>query len=459
MPKWPKITWTSSPLDHFAQDGQPYILGINPWIYDFAAYNFWSRPAGLLVCLDLLRQAGANIALLDCLDQTWSDIVWPNPLPYGQGHYLKTPIPKPRCYADIPRNYSRYGLPFEAVKGALQRLQPKPDCVVLGSIMTYWYPGVMAMVYLIREIWPKVPIVLGGIYATLCNDHARGQNLVDLIIQGPLENPCNWEKFWQFLGHTPPILPENNSFVLARDLYPAPKYSMILGSRGCPFSCPYCANKCLYPHFFQDSFDHLWDNLEEELRRGVQNFAFYDDAALIRPQTWLLPLLKLLAQRNKNSITLHAPNALHIRYLSTDLARLLKKAGLKTVRLGLETADFHNRNDQKLTYEEWQYGLRALYQAGFQPDQIGAYILFGLPEQDKTEIEQAISFVQKWGIRPHLAEYTPIPGTQLFPVAEKSSPYPLQQEPLYQNNSIWPCYPGGFSWLEHRKWRALLKGN
>ncbi len=458
MPKWPKITWISSRRDQWPQDNHPFILGINPWIYDFAAYNLWSRPAGLLVCLDLLRQAGANVALLDCLDQTWADIAWPRPLPFGQGHYPKVPIPKPGCYADIPRNYSRYGLPYEAVKGALQRLKPRPDCIVLGSVMTYWYPGIMAMARLLRQIWPKLSIVLGGIYATLCHDHAGKLNTADLIIKGTLEHPDNWQKFWQFIGNSPPPLPENASFALARDLYPSPDYSIILGSRGCPFSCPYCANKCLYPEFYQDSFAHLRDNLEYDLRRGVKNFAFYDDAALVRPQTWLLPLLKLLAQKYKNRVFLHAPNALHARYLSPELAKLLKEAGLRTVRLGLETANFHTRQDQKLTSKDWQYALKNLFQAGFQKDQVGAYILFGLPGQDKTEIEQAISFVHKWGIRPHLAEYTPIPGTQLFPAAEEASPYPLRQDPLYQNNSIWPCYPGGFSWSEHRKWRDLLKG-
>ena len=51
-PKWPGITWNSF---SDASGDAPRILGINPWIYDFAAYNLWSRPAGLLAGLRMLR--------------------------------------------------------------------------------------------------------------------------------------------------------------------------------------------------------------------------------------------------------------------------------------------------------------------------------------------------------------------------------------------------------------------
>ena len=33
----------------------PFILLINPWIYDFAAYDLWSKPLGLLYIAALLK--------------------------------------------------------------------------------------------------------------------------------------------------------------------------------------------------------------------------------------------------------------------------------------------------------------------------------------------------------------------------------------------------------------------
>ncbi|MBS3780044.1 MAG: B12-binding domain-containing radical SAM protein, partial [Desulfovermiculus sp.] len=61
-------------------------------------------------------------------------------------------------------------------------------------------------------------------------------------------------------------------------------------------------------------------------------------------------------------------------------------------------------------------------------------------------------------IRPHLAQYSPIPGTPLFAQAQAHSPYPLQEEPLFQNNALWPCLPGGFTWQKREEWRKRQAG-
>jgi len=44
------------------------ILLINPWIYDFAAYDFWIKPLGLLYLGAILRQNRHEIHFIDCLD-------------------------------------------------------------------------------------------------------------------------------------------------------------------------------------------------------------------------------------------------------------------------------------------------------------------------------------------------------------------------------------------------------
>jgi len=46
------------------------ILLVNPWIHDFAAYDFWMKPLGLLYVGAILRAAGYEVGLLDCLDLT-----------------------------------------------------------------------------------------------------------------------------------------------------------------------------------------------------------------------------------------------------------------------------------------------------------------------------------------------------------------------------------------------------
>ena len=449
MPSWPAIIWNPS-----ADSGNsPRILGINPWVYDFAAYNLWSRPVGLLTCLDMLRQTGSSIALLDCMDPTWKDVSWPRQNRFGRGHYPKQPIPKPDALRNIPRQYSRYGLPFDLVRGALEGLSPKPDAILITSVMTYWYPGVTAMIRLVRQILPHVPIILGGTYASLCPEHA-GKQEADLLIQGPLEREDNWHKLWNRLGITPPPVPEDAGMTPALDLYARPLFAPILGSRGCPFHCEYCASNQLYPKFNQGRFESIKATVSKQIQRGVRDFAFYDDALLVQPDNWLWPLLDWLESLDLD-IRLHTPNAMHIRYLTPDVCARFKRAGMTTIRLGLETADFGHRHDAKLTREQWEHGIRTLVDAGFEHKDMACYILFGLPDQDDAEVMATIDQVKKWGLRPELAHYTPIPGSRLFARACEVSPFPLAEEPLTQNNSIWPCVPGGFAWDKVTWWKKL----
>lgn len=447
-PAFPHIPWTRG-------DG-PRILGINPWITDFAAFNVWSRPVGLLACLDMVRAAGASVALLDCLDPTWADTKWPRPGRYGTGRYPKETIDTPEPLAFMDRRYSRYGLDRGRVREALAELVPRPDAVLVSTIMTYWYPGSLDILDICAELWPDTPRFLGGGYATLCPEHAAHHADAHLI-KGPLERPDNWESFWRSIKTAPPKIPEYAGLSLALDLYADPAYSVILGSRGCPFACEYCASRVLYPDFTQGDHDRITSGIRAEYGRGARDFAFYDDALLINPDRWLWPVLDAIAESGLD-LRLHTPNAMHVRRLSADVCRRLKRAGLHTVRLGLETTDFDHRNDVKLTREEWERGAGNLLEAGFDLDDIGVYILFGLPGQDMDNVRRAVRHVRAYGFRPHLAHYTPIPGSPMFKQALRSSPYPLADEPLFQNNSIWPCVPGGFNWEQARKWKDLLHG-
>ncbi|MFP4314718.1 MAG: B12-binding domain-containing radical SAM protein [Desulfovibrionales bacterium] len=430
------------------------MLGIAPWIHDFAAFNLWSRPVGLLSCLDMLGRSGCSVALVDCLDCAGEDSP-PGPRRFGAGPYPKVPISKPPCLSAVPRTYSRYGLPRKLVRGTLERLTPPPDLILVSAAMTYWYPGAFEALEMARDIWPRVPLVLGGPYATLCTGHAKANAPADCIISGPLEREDNWEQLWQTLGQSPPKLPDDAGFGLALNWYGRSRYAPLLLSRGCPFSCAYCAGKQLYPGFATADPQRVFSMMQEEYGKGVRDFAFYDDALLIRPERCLIPLLDDMDAAGMR-VRLHTPNALHVRELTLPMCSRLKRAGLTTIRLGLETADFGTRLDSKLSAAQWEQGTENLLRAGFHPREVGVYVLFGLPDQDEDDLLQTISFVKKAGFTPFLAQYTPIPGTPLFEKACGSSPYPLREEPLVHNNSIWPSYPGGFTWKEHTRWRDIL---
>jgi hypothetical protein len=180
---------------------------------------------------------------------------------------------------------------------------------------------------------------------------------------------------------------------------------------------------------------------------SVVNFAFYDDALLIDEDRHIIPILEGVLTR-RLEVCFHTPNALHIRPLSREVAQLLFRAGFKAIRLGLEMAYFEGRTaiDNKVGPGEFQQAVDHLKEAGFKGEAIGAYLLHGLPGQDVAELEASIKMVKSCGVRPILAQYSPIPHTALWPEAVKASRYDLESDPIFQNNSIFPCQKEPFSW-------------
>ena len=47
-----------------------------------------------------------------------------------------------------------------------------PDLVLITSIMTYWYRGAVEVSEIVRRVFPRAKIVVGGIYPTLCYEQA-----------------------------------------------------------------------------------------------------------------------------------------------------------------------------------------------------------------------------------------------------------------------------------------------
>jgi len=424
---------------------------VNPWIYDFAAYDFFAAPLGLLTLAGLLLCRGYEVELLDCLAAPR------RPGRYGTGRYPKEYLPTPPMVADVPRRFGRYGASEAAVRARLSRLAP-PDAVLVTSLMTYWYPGVVSAIRLVRAFFPQAPVLLGGIYATLCPEHARRVSGAEVVLPGPGEERVVEELAALGLPPPRPAAPGEEPPWPALHLAAGLGFLPLLTSRGCPLACDYCAVPRLSgpwrprpPVAAAAVLEHWHRTL------GLTDVALYDDAFLCRPAEHALPFLEEVARRGLK-LRLYTPNALHARFLTPEVARALKRAGLVEPRLGVETAArWEDRPDRKLAPGELEAAVEHLVAAGYAPGEIGAYLLIGLPGQEDAEVEASIRAVRRLGVRPILAAYSPLPGTPAWPRAVAASRYDLEAEPLCHNNSLFPCWPR-FSWERYTRLKRLAHG-
>lgn len=437
---------------------KPHILLVNPWIDDFAAYDVWAQPLGLFMLAGMLRDQGYRLSYIDCLDRFHPRAPRSDPYArHGRGPYLKTPLNAPPGLEDIPRRYSRYGIRAAWLHDDLAEMPP-PDLILVTSMMTYWYPGVNATIAALRRAFPHAPILLGGIYATLCQDHAERTAGADQVVPGPIDVHLA-DRIGRYLGAAarPAFDLEDLDAVPypAWDLRRRLNYVPILTSLGCPFDCAYCASRFLQPRYRRRRPEAVVEEILFWHRTaGVRDFVLYDDAFLIGAEAHALPILEGIVRSGAN-LRFHTPNALHIRTIDAATACLLARAGFHTIRLGLETAVRRKQDgyDRKVNLDEFVAAAGCLRKAGFTPQNTGAYLLIGLPGQPLEPVAASIEAVKAQGIRPILAYYTPIPHSRLWGEAVAASRYDLEADPVFSNNAIFPCQPESFSW----EWLSRLK--
>jgi hypothetical protein len=417
----------------------PTVLVINPYATDFKLYDEWMHPLGLYFLISLLEDNGIDTRYFSCLSRDPAA----KPKKHGTGDFLWEEIEKPELYRSIPRNYKRYGRPKNELVNFLADV-PAPDLICVGSMMTYWLPGLAETVKIIASVHPATPILIGGIAARLMPEivAALGPRVT---VAGSLESDSQGSLR---LHPALPPLSINGPLSLIGGFRKIDKayHGAILMSHGCPFSCSYCASSLLHHGF---SFRPL-EVVAREIRfcaeqRGIVDFAFYDDALLVNPENGIVPLLNALPL-TEQKFRFHTPNGLHPRFFTPEIAHLLRNSGFATVRFGYESGAPEHRRDtsEKATKRLLADAVDTAVAAGFSTDQIGVYVMAGLFGQTPAQVAEDMSFVASTGAKVKPVFLSPVPGTPLFERYAKRFPQ-IKTDPLWHNDLFFITQVDGWS--------------
>jgi len=424
------------------------ILGINPFFDDYYCFhNYKYQPIGILSVLSTLRSAGYDVAFLDAVTKR------------------RQQTRKPRELENTEGGYYRYGLGDKRYKATLREYASpaqrdsenrNPQVVLITSSMTFRWHSIRDAIALTKEVFPNLPIVLGGIYATLAYEHAKEHSGADFVIQGPGE--AKTLSLVNELTGNKKLMPEPLPF-WAFDLLPESKrgFAMLLTSYGCTRNCAHCASKLIYGGYRRRYIDEVIAEIDDRYHRhGVREFHLYDDDLLEdspQPPTpfgkgdhfelWAKEAIKRFQKAR-----FHVPNALLIDQLTLRNAELLKELKVKPVVLGVDAvheAELLGR--WWISYRAITDAVSLLEQAGFKRYDIKIYVHVSHPTQTLKSLLETIRFLLELGVRPALNRYTPIPGTKLF--------YPENQKTDLSllNNKI---YPGTVSRKDFGRLKAFI---
>ncbi|HIJ59925.1 MAG TPA: radical SAM protein [Nitrospirae bacterium] len=406
---------------------KPSLLLVNPYIYDFSAFNLWAYPLGLLKTAEFLSKYEVEIKFIDCLETIkYKD--------YYVGKYKFERVDKPALLKPIKRIYKRYGISEELFIEKLKSQGPF-DIVLITSIMTYWYPGVQRVIELIKKNYKDIPIILGGLYPTLYHQHAIKQSGADAICIGRCEDSLDLliNSFgFNLKKKTHQITP------FYKLSYPNLRhYAPLITSSGCPFNCSYCASSILNKSFQQRSVDDVIIDIEWFYNHGFSDIAFYDDALLVNPESHIKEILRYVIKKRLN-LNFHCPNGLHAKYIDEELAELMWKSGFKTLTLGFETVNTQRQLETggKTTRDNLTAAISNLISTGFTKQNIGVYLMYGLINQPIEEVKEGIAFLKDLKVKINLTEYSPIKGTKMWSQLVDAGILDDHTDPIVANNTI-----------------------
>lgn len=271
----------------------------------------------------------------------------------------------------------------------------KPDLIYVTSMFTYWYRSVWEAVRHYKKLFSKARVMVGGIYATLCPEHAK-QSGADEVMAG--QHPQA-----QFYPPDPTVLPEKPDFV----------YSMT--SYGCPNGCSYCATHLLYGKGIrQVSCKEVFEEIKLQHKRGFKKIYFGDDNIGFNAEKHLIPLCELVI-KNKLKMEFSVPGGMQATHVTKGLAKLMRQAGFRKVSSAIESVNekvlLQMGRKNNSTRDDLVRCIDNFEAAGFKRNEIDVYFIIGMPYQTLEDILDTLVFLIRLRVWPHPQRWTPIPGT------------------------------------------------
>lgn len=220
-----------------------------------------------------------------------------------------------------------------------------------------------------------VPVVLGGVYASLMGDKISERFPHVMVFKG----------YSKVLDQ---VIPDYSMLWEVED--PWNDFSFTFTSRGCPNRCAYCAvhriekDQWVVPNW-------------RDLIVGNKEFAMISDNNLSAYPDHLVELVEFLAAKKKRVVF---DNGLDCKLITPELAKHLST--VRYVRAGLRLAFDRIEEDGV-----FQAAIKMLLSESISRDSIMAYVLFNFTDTPK-EADYRMRECAKLGIRPYPQKYTPI---------------------------------------------------
>jgi radical SAM superfamily enzyme YgiQ (UPF0313 family) len=340
----------------------------------------------------------------------------------------------------------------------------KPSLVGIGCLFSGQFPSVLKFSETIKNHFPTVPIVIGGMHPTIYpSEILRNCSFIDYVVIGEGEEQIvalangirnGTFSFEQIEGlacrkNGIVIVNPKKTFIEEMSNLPFPAYDLInfedyyhdtshwhnpkglsfnmtvpiISSRSCPMRCNFCSMFLVMgPKIRTRTPENVVDEIQLLYEKyGQRHFSFMDDNVNIR-RKHIIKICKLIMQRNLD-IEFETPNGLMTAGLDQEIMDVMIQAGWVRGAIAIESgSDFiRNKVMGKHLSREKIYEVTQLAKS-YKNLYFKAYFIIGMPEDTRETLEETYDMIKEIDIdETYVTNLLPFPGTAVFEQAVRDN--------------------------------------
>lgn len=347
-----------------------------------------------------------------------------------------------------------YPLDFDRIREDVTEYAPG----LIGiSTMTNQYQFATQISQFLKEEFPEIPIICGGVHASMVPEETIAEPFFDYVCMGEgegaildlveaLERGERPHGILNLLSKRedgtvvkPGLRPYQDLTVLPNKDYGLYDFQQmidakngwvgLMSSRGCPYRCTYCFNHTIVDMYRDKAVGkgpkylrhHPVERMMEEIEflltnyTGIEMFIFDDDLFTLN-RDYLMAFCTAYKKQFKIPFVVNA----HIKVFDAVEARYLKEAGCGMVKFGLESGSERVRKEIMYRYMKNAEIERAFRLAEEYDLDTSAFVMIGMPTETIAEIWETIDLLAtskptrfRWSI------FFPYVGTKAYEISAR----------------------------------------
>jgi radical SAM superfamily enzyme YgiQ (UPF0313 family) len=369
-----------------------------------------------------------------------------------------------RSLCDYSKDRQRKSMTIEEL--TIRQLETLPDdfeptFVGISILFSTAHKSSLHIASAVKERWPHVPVVMGGMHATnavetllespavdyVCRGEGEAiiAELATLLSQGnevevlpgivgrkklaadrqtalhqsaPVIDDLDQIPFpaWHLLPMEEYIVCDDSRSRRLDGAYQEPRTATIITTRGCPFHCTFCASWTVHGRAMRY---RSTSNVLEELALlkntfGVNTFTPEDDLFSVKKDR-LITLCNAVAEKFNRSIQFQFPNGLSVATLDRDVIRAMINMGMRVANVAIESGSKYVQRHiirKNCNLERAREVVRICRDEGIL---VRAYFIIGFPGETQEMIQETIDFIRSlpsdWNVINIAA---PLIGTEMY---------------------------------------------